>query len=109
MPRSIDPAKVAEAARLYHSARLTEADVARVMQVSVRTVRRWLAGTARRTGPRGRADVNDQLILDLKDREGLSFAEIGRRVHMSKTGARMRYYALTGMERPERRKTAGDG
>lgn len=47
-------------------------------------------------------DVRDSLILDLKDRDGLSFEEIGRRVHMSKTGARMRYYALTGRPRPDR-------
>ena len=58
-------------------------------------------------GPRPRADVRDSLILDLRDREALSFAAIGRRVHMSPTGARMRYYALTGRERPERtRETA---
>jgi hypothetical protein len=65
-------------------------------------------------GARKRGDVRDDLILDLKDREGLSFEEIGRRVHMSKTGALMRYYALTGRERPERAKTtdsitAGNG
>lgn len=108
MTRKANPAQVEEAVRLYHSLRLTEAEVARVMQVSERTVRRWLAGTARSTGPRRRTSVNDTLILDLKDREGLSFAEIGRRAGLSKTGARMRYYALTGRERPERRKQPGE-
>lgn len=109
MTGRLDQAKVAEAARLYHALSLTEAEVARVMQVSERTVRRWLAGTARRTGPRARSDVNDALILDLKD-QGLSFRAIALRVHMSKTGARLRYYALTGRERPDRPKTAaGNG
>lgn len=59
-----------------------------------------------RRGPRKRPDVRDSLILGLKDDDGLSFAEIADRVHMSATGVRMRYYALTGRERPDRPKTA---
>jgi hypothetical protein len=44
----------------------------------------------------------------------LSYAEIGRRTGMSETGARLRYWALTGRERADRRKTpdaivAGNG
>jgi predicted transcriptional regulator len=109
-----DAAKVAEAARLYHSARLTAAEIARVMKVNERTIRRWLAGTTRRTGPRGRTDVRDELILALRDRESLCYAEIGRRTGMSETGARQRYWVLTGRERADRRKTtdtsvAGNG
>jgi hypothetical protein len=111
--RKTDTDRIAEAARLYHSAHLTEAEVARVLLVNERTVRRWLDGTTRRTGPRGRTEVKDQAVLDFRDREGLSFAEIGRRTGMSTTGARMRYYALTGRERPDRPKTtetvAGNG
>jgi hypothetical protein len=106
--RKTDAGRIAEAARLYHSARLTEAEVARVLRVNERTVRRWLAGTTRRTGPRGRTEVKDRAILDFRQREGLSFAEIARRTGMSTTGARMRYYALTGRERPDRPRTAPD-
>lgn len=127
MSRKIDEGRVAEAARLYHSARLTQAEVARVLEVDVRTVRRWLAGTARRPGPRPRPGVRDQLILDLRDRSAsisseyaayleragyrvprkgrpLSFAAIAALTGMSKTGVRMRYYALTGRARPDRAK-----
>jgi hypothetical protein len=103
MTRTRDEAKVAEAARLYLSG-MTRQQVAREMRVNDSTVSRWLADVIRPRGPRPRADVRDALILSLKDREGLSFEAIGRRVHMSKTGARMRYYSLTGRERPDRAK-----
>lgn len=105
MSRKPDPARIAEAARLYHSAGLTESEVARALLVNEKTVRRWLAGTTRRTGPRSRPDVDDDLILRLRQQEGLSYDEIGRRVHMSTTGVRMRYYALTGRPRADRIKT----
>ena len=103
MTRTRDKAQVAEAKRLYDLG-LTTSSIAAQVDADPRTVQRWLANVIAKRGPRKRADVRDELILDLKDREGLSFEEIGRRVHMSKTGARMRYYALTGRERPERRK-----
>jgi len=98
--RTRDEARIAAAARLYLSG-MTRQQVARQMAVNDSTVSRWLAGVIRPRGPRKRPDVRDDLILDLKD-QGLSFEEIGRRVHMSKTGARMRYYAATGRERPDR-------
>jgi len=99
--RKRDEARVAEAKRLYGLG-LTTAAIGTQMHVDPRTVQRWLDGLTGPRGPRKRPDARDELILDLRDRGGLSFAEIGRRVHMSKTGARMRYYALTGRERPER-------
>lgn len=105
MVRTRDEAKVAAARRLYALGLGTRAVAAQV-GADPRTVSRWLAGVVRPRGPRPRPDVQDAVILDLKDREGLSFEEIGRRVHMSKTGARMRYYALTGRPRPERAKNA---
>jgi len=100
MPRKRDEAQVAEAQRL-DGLGLTSHAIAAQLGIAPRTVQRWLGGAHQR-GPRPRADVRDEKILDLRDRESLSFAEIGRRVHMSTTGARMRYYALTGRPRPER-------
>lgn len=95
---------ITEAKRLYGLGLTTRA-IAAQLDVDPRTVQRWLADVIQHRGPRKRPDVQDAAILDLKDREGLSFEEIGRRVHMSKTGTRMRYYALTGRERPERQKS----
>lgn len=105
MTRKRDEARVAEAQRLYGLG-LTTRTIAAELEADPRTVQRWLEDITGPPGPRRRGDVRDEQILDLKDREGLSFEEIGRRVHMSKTGARMRYYALTGRQRPERSKNA---
>lgn len=102
MPRKPDKDRIEEARRLYASG-LDVMEVAARLKASDRSVRTWVADIARPAGRPKRDDVRDDLILDLKDREGLSFEEIGRRVHMSKTGARMRYYAVTGRRRPERR------
>jgi hypothetical protein len=100
--RQRDEARVAEAKRLYGLG-LTTYAIAGQLGADPRTVQRWLGPDLLNSpGPRPRPDVRNSAILDLRDREGLSFGEIGRRVHMSKTGARMRYYALTGRERPER-------
>lgn len=101
MPRKHDGSRMAEAIRLYRLGLDTRA-VAAQLGADPRTVARWLGDEVRRRGPRGRADVQDARILELKDREGLSFEETARRVGMSKTGARMRYYALTGKPRPDR-------
>jgi hypothetical protein len=103
MPRQRDEAKVAEARRLYGLGLTTYAIAAQV-HADPRTVQRWLGDLIRPAGPRKRADVRADAVLDLRDREGLNWAEIGRRVGMSRTGARMRYYALIGRERPERAK-----
>jgi transposase len=105
MTRTRDEAQVAEAKRL-DSLGLSSPAIAAQLGVSARQVQRWLGG-AHRPGPRRRDDVRDERVLELRDRDGLSFAEIGRRVHMSTTGARMRYYALTGRPRPERTATPG--
>jgi hypothetical protein len=102
--RQRDEARVTEAKRLYGLGLTTYAIAAQV-HADPRTVQRWVADAIQPRGPRPRPDVRDQLVLGLRDREGLSYAEIGRRVHMSTTGARMRYYALTGRQRPERAKT----
>jgi hypothetical protein len=101
MPRSRDQAQVDEARRLYRLG-LDTRTAAAALGVAPSTVARWLGDETRRRGPRGRLDVRDRRILDLRDCESLSFEAIGRRVGMSKTGARMRYYAVTGRTRPER-------
>lgn len=103
MTRKRDDAKVAEARRL-HGLGLTTRSIAEQVGTDPRTIQRWTTDVARPRGPRKRPGARDDLI-QLKDREGLSFEAIARRVHMSKTGARMRYYALTGRVRPERART----
>ena len=103
MTRTRDEARVTEARRLYGLGLTTYAIAAQV-DADPRTVQRWLGDDIGPRGPRKRPDVRDRLVLDLRDREGLPFAEIARRVHMSRTGVRMRYYALTGRERPDRAK-----
>lgn len=101
MSRKRDESRVAEAARLHRLGLDTRA-IGAQLGADPRTVARWLGDEVRRRGPRGRVDVHDARILEMRDRDGLSFGEIARRVKMSKTGARMRYYALTGRSRPER-------
>jgi transposase len=103
MTRQRNEARVAEARRL-HGLGLSTRAIAAQLHVDPTTVQRWTDDVARPRGPRPRPDVRDSLILRLKG-EGLSFEEIARRVHMSKTGARMRYYSLTGRQRPDRPET----
>jgi hypothetical protein len=105
MTRTRDEGRVAVAKRLYGLGLTTYAIAAQVGG-DPRTVQRWVADVIQPRGPRKRPDVQDALILEL--RSGwpvVSFAAIAAEVGMSPTGARMRYYALTGRERPERAKT----
>jgi len=99
--RKRDSGKVAQAVRLYEEG-MTRDEVAQALQVRGSTVTRWLGGHARRRGRRKREDVTDDEILALRDADHLSFREIGIATGMSKTGARLRYYALTGRPRPDR-------
>lgn len=115
MTRVRNEAQVTEARRLYRLG-LDSYAVAAQIGANPRTVQRWLAGETRRRGPRGRVDVTDQRILDLRkvtpdpEREAkglppakpVSFAEIAALTGMSKTGVRNRYYALTSRPRPDR-------
>jgi len=117
MPRTRDDSAAARAAALYAGG-CTAPEIAGALGVTERTVRRWLAGQLRRPGPRPRADVRDEKILALRapdpgperearglpPRKPASFAEIAAATGMSRTGARMRYYALTGRQRPGREK-----
>lgn len=108
MTRKRDEYRAARAVALYSSGQTTR-EIAAALEADPRTIARWVGEDVRRRGPRGRTDVRDQRILDLRDRsattEGgqpVSFAEIGRVVGMSTTGVRLRYWALTGRPRPGR-------
>lgn len=104
MARKRDESRASEASRLYHAEGMTRDEVAKQLGVRGTTVSRWL-DNPRPRGPRPRADVSDKLIIELREREGLGWAEIGRRVHMSRRGVHNRYLAITGQQRPERVKS----
>ena len=95
-----DELMVARASELYEAGH-TAREVAALLGVDEKTVRNWLSGGLRRTGPRGRADITDDAVLAFRA-EGLSYAAIAARTHMSATGVRMRVYALSGRRRPGR-------
>lgn len=92
-----------KAARLYAAGRSTH-EIAAQLDVDATTIRRWLQPLVelRRRGPRGRLDVTDAEILQLRDSLHLSFAAIANEVAMSKTGVRMRYAVATTGTRPDR-------
>jgi DNA-directed RNA polymerase specialized sigma24 family protein len=93
VPRQADPAKIARASRLYHSGGLSAREVAKVMEVDERTVRRWLGDTTRRTGPRGRTDVTDARVAEFH-REGCGPTEIARLTGLSRGAVRKRLARL---------------
>jgi hypothetical protein len=102
--RAVDESRAAEAARLYASG-MTSREAGAAVGADSTTVIKWLAGLGvetRRKGPRGRADVPDRLILEMRDDEGMTFAEIGRATGMSRRGAGNRYRAIRGIPRPDR-------
>jgi DNA-directed RNA polymerase specialized sigma24 family protein len=89
MARQQDESRVAQASRLYHSGNLTAREVAAVMNVDERTVRRYLGDTTRRTGPRGRTDVSDARVIALRD-QGCGPTEIARLTGLSRGAVRKR-------------------
>jgi hypothetical protein len=98
--RDISDHRVASA----YQAGATTREIAAEHGVHEATIRQWLAREAiarRRTGPRGRLDVTDELILELRE-VGLSYREIALDVGMSKSGARQRWLAASGQPRPGR-------
>jgi len=100
--RKTDEGKRAQARQLYATTLTTRAIAAR-LGVDPRTVQRWLGDATRPRGPRKRPDVPDSKIVELREREGLSFAAIAALTGMSATGARNRYWAITGRPRAERK------
>ncbi len=79
-------------------------EIAASLGVHQITVARWLAQvtTLRRTGPRGRTDVPDRLIVEFRDLERLSFTAIAAQTRMSKTGVINRYRVATEGRRRDR-------
>jgi uncharacterized protein YjcR len=94
---------VARAVQLYLDGATTR-DIGQQLGVDPRTVRRWIAGQVplRRRGPRGRTDVTDDVVRDLREAQQASYAQIADQVGMSKQGAMQRYWRLTGRPRPDR-------
>jgi DNA-directed RNA polymerase specialized sigma24 family protein len=100
MSRKPDESRRASARRL-HGLKVPTARIAAQLGVERRTVQRWLGEDAGRPGPPKNPAVPDAKILDLRDREGLSYREIASLTGMSESGVRNRYHSLTG-GRPDR-------
>ena len=113
MGRQRDDNPAGRAAELYAGG-CTEAEIAAEMGRDIRTFRNWLKGQPkRRSGPRVRFTVEaDALILHRRSAwPPVSFEDIAAEVRavmqddgarVSRTGVRLRYYALTGRPRPDR-------
>jgi hypothetical protein len=84
---------------------MTTREIGDTLRVNPKTVWRWLAGmdvARRRRGPRGRTDVPDELIRELIEDFGLSYAEAGEEVGMSKSGVMQRWWRIIGRPRADR-------
>ena len=94
------PQQAARAARLYESGS-TLREIAARLNTDSKTVWRAIHDQVqpRRTGPRGRTDVTDAQILELRDDLELSWATIAQQTGMSRSGARARYLVATGQGR----------
>lgn len=102
MTTTTDPRR-AHALAAYRAG-ATGQEIAAELDVVPSTVRRWIAQAEalRRTGPRGRTDVPDGLIVELRDVEQLSFAAVASECGMSKTGVINRYRMATEGRRRDR-------
>lgn len=100
MARKPDESRQAEARRLAVLG-IPRGEIATRLGVDRATVTRWL-GSQGRTGPARRRDVPDAKILDLRDRQSLSWAQVAALTGMSETGAKNRYKAIKGMPRSGR-------
>ncbi|MGH8571021.1 MAG: helix-turn-helix domain-containing protein [Gammaproteobacteria bacterium] len=90
----------------WYRAGQTTYEIAIGLGVHNRTVAGWIGSDLRRTGPRGRTDVPDELIVRLRDGDRLSFGEVAEAVGMSKTGVIKRYRVATeGHQRDRERET----
>ena len=94
------PQQVARAARAYRSGR-TLREIAAQHGVDSKALWSAIRGRVdiRRRGPRGRTDVTDAQILELRDELGLSWRELAQQVEMSPTGVRARYLMATTGQR----------
>lgn len=94
------PQQAARAARLYRAGQ-TLREIAAKMDTDSKAVWRAIAGRTetRRTGPRGRTDITDTQVIELRDDLELSWQEIADKVGMSRTGVRARYQMATTGQR----------
>lgn len=94
----------ATALAAYGAGSTTREIAAQLGDVNPTTIARWIAQAdmLRRTGPRGRTDVPDSLIVELRDVEHLSFSAVAAEVQMSKTGVINRYRVATEGQRRDR-------
>lgn len=97
MTRTQDQGRVAKASRLYHSGGLSVREVAKVMDVDEKTVRRWLGDSLRRRGPRGRTDVTDARVIALRDQD-MNPTDIARATGLSRSAVRKRLARLSETE-----------
>jgi len=90
-----DPARVAEARRLYRE--MGRDAVAAEMGVSPATISRWIGDQARPRGRRKRDDVDDGQIVAMRDR-GMSWREMAATLSMSRSGTRSRHAAAVAAD-----------
>lgn len=104
MPRTTDDSRRSEARRLY-AMRVSSARIAEQLGVDRRTVQRWCADIVRPRGAQPNPAVSGERIIEMRDREGLSWAEIAAQTALRGwSSARSRYWAAKGIPRPERRR-----
>jgi len=87
-----------------YAAGLTTREVAARLDVEATTVRRWLREAdqmVRRSGPRGRTDVDTLTLMSMRA-AGLSWQEMARASGMSRTGVRLRVLTAESGHRPWR-------
>ena len=102
MARTTDDAKREEARRLY-AAGQPSAAIAAQLGADRRTVQRWCADIARPRGARPNPAVSDERVIEMREAEGLSNAQIASLTALGNwTSARERYRAAKGIARPDR-------
>jgi hypothetical protein len=102
MARKADESRRAEARRLY-AAGTSSAEIAVQLVTDRRTVQRWCEGLVRGPGPRPNPAVSNERIIEMREVEGLSYAQIASLTALGNwTSARERYRAAKGIARPDR-------
>lgn len=102
MARKADESRRAEARRLY-AAGTSSAEIAVRLGADRRTVQRWCSGIVRSRGAQPNPAVSNERIIEMRDVEGLSYAQIASLTALGNwTSARERYRAAKGTARPDR-------
>lgn len=106
MPRKPDESRRNEIRRLA-ALDIPRGEIATRLGIDRGTVTRALGSQGRTGPPRNRA-VPDSKIIDLRDRQGLSWAEAARLTGMSETGVKNRWRRIKGLPRyPDRKQQPG--